>query len=318
MDKVFMERHGCTFQSHLGEGGFGKVVKAYSTYVKKSVAVKIISFKKITLTYKEKFLPHERQIIRSLIHPNIIRTYDIFESRMGTVYMVMELCEKGDLSQYIAVRGAVPETSSCRLFKQLCRGVQYLHDRDVAHRDLKCENLLLDLHFDLKVCDFGFSKTLTYEAGQMVLSETYCGTSSYAAPELLRNCPYNPKVSDVWSMGVVLYMMLYASRPFNTSNNRRMVKMQMKHNINFPNVPPVSCEVKELIRSILHPAVEQRTTISSILKSSWILQEASDEVSTSNAGSREMGAPDEKVKEDEQLSESSSDAEEGPSAAARK
>uniref|UniRef100_A0A3Q1D692 non-specific serine/threonine protein kinase n=1 Tax=Amphiprion ocellaris TaxID=80972 RepID=A0A3Q1D692_AMPOC len=103
--------------------------------------------------------------------------------------------------------------------------------------------------------------------------ETYCGTPWYAAPEILKNFPYNPKVSDVWSMGVVLYMMLYASLPFNDSNITRMVKKQMEHRINFPEIPPVSFEAKDLIQRILHPVVEQRITIGEILESSWILQE---------------------------------------------
>lgn len=110
---------------------------------------------------------------------------------------------KEDLLKHISVKGSLPDHLSCRLCTQLCRAVEYLHNIDVAHRDLKCENLLLDTHYNLQVCDFGFSKRLTYADGWMVLSETYCGTSSCAAPEILRSFPYNPKVSDVWSMGVV-------------------------------------------------------------------------------------------------------------------
>uniref|UniRef100_A0AAQ5Y8R6 non-specific serine/threonine protein kinase n=1 Tax=Amphiprion ocellaris TaxID=80972 RepID=A0AAQ5Y8R6_AMPOC len=123
--------------------------------------------------------------------------------------VVMELCENRDLLNYISVRGALKESSSCRLFKQLCKALQYLHNMDVGHRDLKCENLLLDKHSNLKVCDFEFSKRLSYVDGQMALSETYCGTSSYAAPEILKNFPYNPKVSNVWSMAQ-LYLPLAA------------------------------------------------------------------------------------------------------------
>lgn len=89
---------------------------------------------------------------------------------------------KEDLLKHISVKESLPDHLSCRLCTQLCRAVKYLHNIDVAHRDLKCENLLLDTHYNLQVCDFGFSKRLTYADGWMVLSETYCGTSSYAAP----------------------------------------------------------------------------------------------------------------------------------------
>lgn len=230
----------------------------------------------------------------------------------------MELCVKGDLLKHINANGALPEHSSCRFFLQLCMAVQYLHNMDVAHRDLKCENLLLDTHYTLKVCDFGFSKTLTYRDGQMVLSETYCGTSSYAAPEILRGRPYDPKVSDVWSMGVVLYMLLSASMPYDASNIRRMVGIQMQHNINFPNTVSVSLEAMDLIRAILHPDVEQRITVSNMLQSSWMLQEGrakkSAETSTSNTGSGQERLH-ENAKEDEELSENCSDPGEGPSTA---
>lgn len=226
---------------------------------------------------------------------------------------------KGDLLKHINVKGALSEHSSCRLFTQLCEAVQYLHSGDVAHRDLKCENLLLDTYHNLKVCDFGFSKRLTYTDGRIVLSETYCGTSSYAAPEILKSFPYNPKVSDVWSMGVVLYMMLYASMPYDSTNIRKMVGIQMQHNINFPIAPCVSSEAKDLIQSTLHPVVEQRITISNILESSWILREGrmedSDEASTPNAGFWQDGPPDEKAKQDEKLSKENSDPGEGTSTA---
>ncbi|XP_035538120.1 testis-specific serine/threonine-protein kinase 2-like [Morone saxatilis] len=242
------------------------------------------------------------------------------DRNLSEVYVVMELCAKGDLLKHINVKGALPDHSSWRFFTQLCEAIQYLHSRDVAHRDIKCENLLLDRYHNLKVCDFGFSKSLTYIDGRMVLSETYCGTSSYAAPEILRSFPYNPKVSDVWSMGIVLYMMLYATMPYEANNVTRMVGIQMQHNIDFPNSPSVSFEAKDLIRSLLHPVVEKRITISNILQSSWVLREGrmedTDADPTSHAGSGQGGPTDEKAKEEEKLTKNCSDPGEGPSTAA--
>ncbi|XP_054483280.1 testis-specific serine/threonine-protein kinase 1-like [Anoplopoma fimbria] len=314
MNKSFMESRGYTFKSNLGEGMFGKVVSAYSTRLRSRVAIKVIDKKKVTSSYLEKFLCREMEIIRSLNHPNIVKTLDIFEWHTSKVYVVMEFCVKGDLLKHINVRGALSEYSGYRLFAQLCNAVQYLHNGDLAHRDLKCENMLLDVHFNLKVCDFGFSKRLTYAEGRMVLSETFCGTSSYAAPEILRSLPYNPKVSDVWSMGVVLYMMLLASMPYDATNVRRMLRIQSQHNINFPEKPSISSEAKDLIQSILHPVVEQRITISNILQSTWMLREGtiedSDEATTSNAGSGQEEPP-----EEENFSKNYSEPGEGPSPA---
>ncbi|XP_044216079.1 testis-specific serine/threonine-protein kinase 6 [Thunnus albacares] len=323
IDKLFLEKNGYTFKSNLGAGMYGKVVCAYSTQRQRKVAIKIVDTKKFNSDNWEVFLSREMEIIRSLNHPNIVKTYQILEMKKNrTVYMVMELCVEGDLLKYIKNKGALPEHSSCRFFTQLCEAIQYLHSRDVAHRDLKCENLLLDTFLNLKVCDFGFSKRLTYTDGQIKLSETYCGTPSYAAPEVLSRSPYNPKVSDVWSMGVVLYMMLYASEPFNATNIGKMVEIQKKHRISFPNSPSVSSEAQDLIQSILHPIVEWRITISNILQSTWMLRrgrmEESDEASTSVSDSGQEEPPSEKATEDKELSNDISDPGEGPSTAAER
>ncbi|XP_068430872.1 testis-specific serine/threonine-protein kinase 6 [Clinocottus analis] len=323
MDKTFMESYGYTFKSTLGEGTFGKVVSAYSAQLRKRIAIKVIDKKKLNPGYLEKFLSRELEIIRSLNHPNIVKTLEIFESQTRKVYVAMEFCMKGDLMKHITVNGALPEHAGCRLFTQLCNAVQYLHNMDVAHRDLKCENMLLDKHSNLKVCDFGFSKRLTYEDGRMVLSKTFCGTSAYASPEILGGLPYNPKVSDVWSMGVVLYMMLLASMPYDSSNHKKMLEIQNQHKTNFPNSPSVSSEVRDLIQSLLHPIVDQRITIRNILETSWMLQKVrTEDTTTSNAVSKKTGpkkekAKEEKAKEGEKLPKANSQAEEGPSTAAQ-
>ncbi|KAK5874673.1 hypothetical protein PBY51_019600 [Eleginops maclovinus] len=317
MNKVLMESRGYTFKSNLGEGMFGKVMSAYSTRLKRSVAIKVIDKRKVDVSYLAKFLSREREIIRSLNHPNIIKTLDIFEIHRNKVYVVMELCRKGDLLKHINAAGPLPEHAACRLFTQLCEAVQYLHNMDVVHRDLKCENLLLDKHHNLKVCDFGFSKRLTYAHGRVVLSETTCGTYSYVAPEISRNVPYDPRVSDVWSMAVVLYMMLHAAMPYDATNVRKMLRIQIQHIVNFPDVPSVSPEAKDLIRRMLDPAVEQRITIGNILQSSWMLlparMEDSAEGPTQRAGSEQGGPSEEKDKEDEQLPKVNSEPGEGPS-----
>lgn len=234
----------------------------------------------------------------------------------------MELCVKGNLSTYVTSEGSLSEHSSCRLFTQLCEAIQYLHNRDLVHRDLKCDNLLLDMYLNLKVGDFGFSKRLIYMDSHMKLSETYCGSLSYTAPEVLIHSPYNPKVSDVWSMGVVLYRMLYGSMPFNSTNLLKMVEAQKQHRITFPNSPTVSSEAQQLIQSILHPTVEWRITIGNILQSSWMLKrgrmEDSHEASTSSTGSRQEEPQNKNTREDMEVQNDNSDPEEGPSSAAER
>uniref|UniRef100_A0A3Q2FT50 non-specific serine/threonine protein kinase n=1 Tax=Cyprinodon variegatus TaxID=28743 RepID=A0A3Q2FT50_CYPVA len=244
MDKTFMETKGYTFIRTLGEGAFGKVLKAESYRLKKL----------------------KKEIPRSLIHPNIIRTYDIFTSRNRTVYVVMELCPNGDLKHLSTSKGTLEEGLSCRLFKQLCLAIQYLHGINIAHRDIKCDNLLLDTNYNLKLCDFSFSERLTYNDGKLVLSSDFCGTPNYEAPEILKHLPYNPKLSDVWSMGIVFNEMLFGSLPFKNRNQHKFMQLPMKRRITFPTTSSVSTQAKELIHSILQPVPEHRITI---LRCDW-------------------------------------------------
>ncbi|XP_008431463.1 testis-specific serine/threonine-protein kinase 6 [Poecilia reticulata] len=312
MEKTFMETKGYTYKAALAEGSFGKVVKAESIHLKKLVAIKVIGLNKYTAVNRDKFVTQEKEIIRTLKHPHIVKTYDVFESRSEMVYVVMELCPQGDVAKLISARGALDECFSCRLFKQLCLAIQYLHGIDIAHKDIKCENLLLDAHYNLKLCDFGFSEKLSYVQGKLVLSDTHCGTLQYAPPEILKNLPHNSKIADVWSMGIVLYKMLCGLLPFITTNTTKLVQLQLKHNIKFPTGSSVSSQAKELIHSILHPVVDHRITVSRMLESQWVLkvtEEDSDEGTTAT-----QTATLSEIKEDK-LTIHNSDAKEGLSTA---
>ncbi|XP_026884631.2 testis-specific serine/threonine-protein kinase 1 [Electrophorus electricus] len=254
----------------LGEGSYAKVKSAFSKRLKRNVAVKIINRKKASPEFLDKFLPRELDILTSLNHCNIIQSYEVFESSEGKVYMVMELGVQGDLLQLIQDRLCLPEDFSKKLFHQLSLAVKFLHDLDIAHRDLKCENLLLDKNFNLKVSDFGFSKRLDYEGGRMVLCKTFCGSTAYAAPEVLEAIPYDPKVYDVWSMGVVLFIMVCGSMPYDDSNVRKMLRLQKQHQLEFPRSKTLPAEYKDLMYRILHPDVTKRIRVHKILEHDWL------------------------------------------------
>ncbi|XP_055010315.1 testis-specific serine/threonine-protein kinase 1-like [Boleophthalmus pectinirostris] len=246
-DKLFMEKHGFTFQKILGEGQYGKVVKASSNRMRQDFAVKIIDRKNAEPIYLEKFLPRELEIMKCLKHPNVIKTFCVFKGSGSKVFVVTELCDIGDLSKHIKAKGPLSEEFSKRVFVQLCDAVQYLHGIGIVHRDLKCENLVLDRNNNIKVCDFSLSKRLSYTDGQPDLSKTCCGTSNYIAPEILRSLAYNPVVTDVWSMGVILFKMLYDAFPFSSTRALKMAHVKMTRHINFPDTPHVSLEAVELI-----------------------------------------------------------------------
>uniref|UniRef100_A0A8B9SIV1 non-specific serine/threonine protein kinase n=1 Tax=Anas platyrhynchos TaxID=8839 RepID=A0A8B9SIV1_ANAPL len=179
---------GYSLSATLGEGSYGKVKSAYCNKLKCNVAVKIIDKRKTPQDFLERFLPREIAALKRLHHPSIIKTYEIFET--------------SNLLDYIKITGAMKEDFARLKFQQLASAIKHCHDSDLAHRDLKCENILLDKDLNVKLSDFGFSKPLSRdENGRTILSKTFCGSAAYAAPEVLQGIPCDPKISDIWSLG---------------------------------------------------------------------------------------------------------------------
>uniref|UniRef100_W5NNP1 non-specific serine/threonine protein kinase n=2 Tax=Lepisosteus oculatus TaxID=7918 RepID=W5NNP1_LEPOC len=269
-DALVLKKRGYTLGISLGEGSYAKVKSAYSDRLKTNVAVKIINRRKAPADFLEKFLPREMEILAVLNHRNVVKTFEIFETSDGKVYMIMELGVQGDLLEFIKFRGALPEDFCRKLFRQLALAIKYIHDLDIVHRDLKCENLLLDKDFNIKVSDFGFCRRCHLEDANIVLSKTFCGSAAYAAPEVLQGIPYNPKVYDIWSMGVVLYIMLCGSMPYDDSNIKKMLKIQKEHRVDFPRTKNLAPECKDLIYRMLNPEVSRRIEIDEILDHAWL------------------------------------------------
>ncbi|ELK25175.1 PREDICTED: testis-specific serine/threonine-protein kinase 1 [Myotis davidii] len=270
-DAAVLKRRGYILGINLGEGSYAKVKSAYSERLKFNVAVKIIDRKRAPTDFLEKFLPREIEILIMLNHRSIVKTYEIFETSEGKVYIIMELGVQGDLLDFIKSRGALREDDARKKFHQLSLAIKYCHNLDIVHRDLKCENLLLDKDFNIKLSDFGFSKRcLRDESGLLILSKTFCGSAAYAAPEVLQGIPYQPKVYDIWSLGVILYIMVCGSMPYDDSNIKKMLRIQKEHRINFPRSKHLTNECKDLIYRMLQPDVHRRLHIEEILSHSWV------------------------------------------------
>eukprot|EP00061_Rhincodon_typus_P015443 g43123.t1 len=270
-DGVVLKKRGYTLGVNLGEGSYAKVKSAYSDRLKTNVAVKIIDRRKAPADFLEKFLPRELEILAMLNHRYIVKTFEIFETSDGKVYIIMELGVQGDLLEFIKTRGALPEEVSRKMFRQLALAVKHCHELGVVHRDLKCENLLLDKDFNVKLSDFGFAKRCsTDDQGRPLLSKTFCGSAAYAAPEVLQGIPYQPKVYDVWSLGVILFIMVCGSMPYDDSNIKRMLRIQKEHRVDFPRSKVVPADCKELIYRMLHPDTSKRLTIEEVLEHPWL------------------------------------------------
>jgi len=264
-DEDELKRRGYTLGSILGEGSYAKVKWATSEKYGRKVALKIISKKKAPVDFQQKFLPRELEVMKILDHPNIIRLFDIIFIN-DKIVMVMEMAGHGDLLEYVKLRGAIPDEKAKVMYAQLVSAVDYLHSLNIVHRDLKCENILLDIENNIKLSDFGFSRF--QHPDQM--SRTYCGSAAYAAPEVLQGIPYHGTAYDVWSLGVVLYIMVCGSMPYDDSDVKKMIRYQLERKVGFSKSKKISDDAKHLIHGILEANIELRFKISDIKQSAWL------------------------------------------------
>lgn len=206
----------------VSKGKFGVVKKAIHKKTQKPVAIKIMKKSSIKLEDLE-LIRREIEILKICQHPNIIRLLDIFENS-GYIFLVLELLSGGDLFSYLETRKFnIPEKSSAYVVYSLLQALQYLHSYGIVHRDLKPENILMvddTQSSDIKISDFGLSKII---APNESCTEPF-GTLSYVAPEVLKHEQYDKRV-DLWSLGVICYLLFSSTLPFDTENNSDTGKM---------------------------------------------------------------------------------------------
>ncbi|CAG7728082.1 unnamed protein product [Allacma fusca] len=272
---TYLHHHGYRMGKIIGEGSYSKV-RLTTRYFSDGtpayrLASKIINKKKASDDFVTKFLPRELQIVARLEHPNIVRVYDVVEFDHH-VYIFMDWCDKGDLLEYIKTKGHISENRSRQYFKQLLSAVRYLHSLDLAHRDLKCENVLLASRDQVRISDFGFARYCRDTNGKRVLSNTYCGSAAYAAPEILQGTSYNPKLYDMWSLGCVLFIMLTGHMPYDESNIQRMLHNQLERILTYPAQVEndFSDSAKNLICHLLEPDVTRRANIEQAIGHLWL------------------------------------------------
>jgi calcium/calmodulin-dependent protein kinase I len=212
----------------LGEGAYSIVRPAISKTSHEKVAVKIIN--KAGLSAEdEKDLKQEVSILKRLRHPNIVKLVDFFEEPL-TYIIVMEYIEGGELFDRIIQKNYYTEKEARDCVFAMLSAVKYIHDRDIVHRDLKPENLLLQSmsdDADVKIADFGFSSEVN---GENLTQQ--CGTPGYVAPEILAHKTYGKPV-DMWSLGVIMYILLGGYPPFHHENQKELFKLIMAGKFEF-------------------------------------------------------------------------------------
>ncbi|XP_064600781.1 testis-specific serine/threonine-protein kinase 3-like [Liolophura sinensis] len=264
--RAVLAQHGYLARQTLGSGSYSKVKFAQQIGGRRErVAVKIVDRLKAPKDFQQRFLPRELHIWPLLKHQNIVNMYEYFTDNRR-VYMILEYAEKGDVLRFIQKNGALTEEMAKLWAQQVCDAINFLHDQDIAHRDLKLENLLLDSGFNIKLCDFGFVK------GDCVndLSKTYCGSKSYAAPEILKGEPYDAKEADVWALGVIIYIFVTGKMPFDESRGNKGVLEEHKK-LDFPwhRLKRISKECKELINFIFQFDFRERPCVKAVNGHHW-------------------------------------------------
>ncbi|KAG2616249.1 CBL-interacting protein kinase 17-like isoform X1 [Panicum virgatum] len=249
----------------VGEGNFGKVKQARHRGTGALFAVKILDRARVLSQRIADQIRREIATLKLLRHPNVVRLHEVAASKTK-IYMVLEFVNGGELFDRIAIKGKLSEEEGRRLFQQLIDGVSYCHEKGIYHRDLKPENVLVDRKGNIKISDFGLS-ALPQHLGNDGLLHTTCGSPNYIAPEVLQNRGYDGSLSDIWSCGVILYLMLVGYLPFDDRNIVVLYQKIFKGDTQIPKC--LSPGAQNLLQRILEPNPMKRITMAEIKAHEW-------------------------------------------------
>ena len=254
----------------IGKGNFATVKLAKHRITKSRVALKIINKKQLDESDLMKTY-REINILKKLHHVNIVRLYQVMASN-NMLYLVTEHASNGELFEFLAEHGRMEEPEAQRIFWQIILAVEYCHQQGIVHRDLKVENLLFDSYWDIKIADFGFSNT--YKPNKLL--DTWCGSPPYAAPEIFQGQDYDGQKLDIWSMGVILYVLVCGCLPFDGDTLQELRERVLCGRYRVPYFLSQNCE--SLIQKILVLDPVKRYTVAQIKEHSWMYRETDDDI----------------------------------------
>ena len=269
----------------IGQGAFGKVNLGLNVLTGRVVAIK--SFKTTPIKkfqHRMKKIQYETELMKRFNHKNITKILEVFNDE-EYMLIIMEYINGGNLFSFVKKRRKLSEKMAKFLFRQIILGIQHIHSKNVVHRDIKLENILIDFDNNVKICDFGIGKVLENE-DELLYDK--CGTPMYMAPEIILandDNGYKGFPVDIWSSGITLYIMLSGSLPFNIKNKNNnkedmaLNSIKDKNNIflqnQIINVKPkeienISIEAKNLLKGLLNKNPSKRLTCSQILNHPWL------------------------------------------------
>uniref|UniRef100_A0A9J8BSG3 non-specific serine/threonine protein kinase n=1 Tax=Cyprinus carpio carpio TaxID=630221 RepID=A0A9J8BSG3_CYPCA len=246
----------------LGKGNFAVVKLARHKVTKTEVAIKIIDKTRLDESDLKK-IKREVQIMKLLKHPHIIKLYQVMETK-DMLYIVMEHAKNGEMFDYLTSVGHLSEAEARCKFWQILDAVEYCHKHHVVHRDLKAENLLLDSNMHIKLADFGFGNF--YIPGKSL--STWCGSPPYAAPEVFEGKEYEGPSLDIWSLGVLLYVLVCGTLPFDGTTLPALRRRVTDGRFRVPFFMSQDCE--SLIRRMLAVDPSKRFSVAQIKQHRWM------------------------------------------------
>jgi len=249
----------------LGKGTFSKVKYGIDTESNAPFAIKIIDKAQLQKEHMEEQLKREIAIMKHLKHEHIVQLKEVLQTQKH-IYIVLELITGGELFDRIVAAKRFDENTGRKYFQQLIMGIYYCHMQGIAHRDLKPENLLLDGQDRLKISDFGLSN-LQRQGSDGMLLQTVCGTPNYVAPEVLKEKGYNGFYADIWSCGVILFVMLAGYLPFDDPNMNSLFNKIERGEYRMAKY--FSPEAKDIISKMLIVDPQKRYTLDQVISHPW-------------------------------------------------
>lgn len=264
----------------LGTSSFGEVRKCVNKFTNAVRAWKILNKSYLDDKHEKLRFFYEMEIMKMLDHPNILRIYEIYQDHKR-YFLITELCTGGELFQEIVKRKKFLEKDAALVIEQILEAISYCHSKGIVHRDLKPENILIDSknHNTIKVIDFGTSQKVLTGAK---MTEAF-GTSTYIAPEVLTT-EYDEKW-DVWSIGVIMFILLSGKPPFDGETDREIWKRVKdgKYSMAGDEWKSISTKAKDLLKRLLTYDPKKRVSCKDALDHNWFKEEIGKTFDTKNA-----------------------------------
>ena len=256
MVKELVSKHGYELKEEIGKGQYGYVYRISSLKYSKDFVLKYIPINKNNSLLNQEM---EHLALQKLTHSNILSIYDVWEEMDG-ICLITEFCEKGSYADIVKNEGHLSKHKFVAVAKQLLMALQYLHKKGFSHNDVKPANILIDKYERPKLADFGLCALADGKSSETVIR----GTPLTMAPELFRNKPYNSFKSDIWSMGITLYILATGTSPWG-NNVKKVYTGAVSGMVNYPS--NLDRQIVDLLDKMLQPRPDDRAELEDLLKS---------------------------------------------------